>query len=324
MNFSAVSASVAASITQAVSFLTTPLITTHSSEVVGTLRAILQANLLAPLSPSGDISLHFKLSPFVLPPAAILGACIASGITWAAWSKALGAKLFELIVTNTSVRILLSSHARPITFWQGQQNRDALLETTSFVPPISRIQRRETGIVARRPLVSPTTTQTRAPVIRIPQLPGQFKKPSSRLANSFSPFDDSDDESDADSDYSISSHLSTFSFDSSSDEGSMTSASSYCSDDEIPFIPVSPLDEKSTPVVNLNHKVETSFLYQCGSTRVMTGGVMFGKAATASLKTKLAPIARPVAKLAAPIVRVARPIRQPKGRSGAATWHRVF
>ncbi|KAH8817730.1 hypothetical protein DL96DRAFT_1684638 [Flagelloscypha sp. PMI_526] len=317
MNFSAVPAS----IPQAVSFLTTPLITTHSPDVVNTLRAILKANLLAHIPASGQINHHLKLSPFVLPPAVILGACIASGITWVAWSKALGSRPFELIITNTSVQICLSSYEQPITFWQGSQDQDNLLDTTSFVPPISRTQRRDASGVPRR-LFASSTTDTKAPTIRIPQLPQQFQKPSSRLATSFVPCHDSDDESDADSEYSTSSRLSTFSFDSSSDEGSMTSVSSFGSDKKISS-PASPLAQNSTPVVNLEHKVETSFLYQGGSTRIMTGGVMLGKAAVASLKTKLMPIARPVVKIATPTVRAARPIRQPKGPgAGVAPWRR--
>ncbi|KAH8817627.1 hypothetical protein DL96DRAFT_392560 [Flagelloscypha sp. PMI_526] len=290
--------SVPAAITQAINLLTTPLLTTHSVQAIAPLRALLQANLVVILPITGEIHLNFKLSPYTLPPKPILASCVASGITWAEWSRALGGKPVEVLITNTGVRMTTTVQGRPVTVFRNAEDAitnpvNVMPATTTNDPFISKV--RPDVAIARRLIARPTTDRatTATPPLRIPTSGLRMPAPTSKLSQSFSPFDDSD--SDSDSDISRpSSRLSTFSFESSSDGGSsMTSASSFSSS------PVS-TKAKSTafskviapPVINRAHQANMNYLYEGGSTRVMTGGVMLGGApAAASSNTIKKPIA---------------------------------
>ncbi|KAH8817629.1 hypothetical protein DL96DRAFT_392628 [Flagelloscypha sp. PMI_526] len=289
---------VPAAITQAINLLTTPLLMTLSVQAIVPLRALLQANLVVILPLTGEIHLNFKLSPYTLPPKPILASCVASGITWAEWSRALGGKPLEILITNSGVRMTTTVQGRPVTIFRNAEDAiikpvNVMLATTTNEPFVSKV--RPDVAIARRLIAHPTTGKatTATPPLRIPTSGLRMPAPTSKLSQSFSPFDDSD--SDSDSDISRpSSRLSTFSFESSSDGGSsMTSASSFSSS------PVS-TKAKSTafsnvitpPVINRAHQANMNYLYEGGSTRVMTGGVMLGGApAAASSNTIKKPIA---------------------------------
>ncbi|KAH8795229.1 hypothetical protein DL96DRAFT_1256853 [Flagelloscypha sp. PMI_526] len=308
---------VPAAITQAINHLTTPLLTIHSVQAITPLRALLQANLVVILPITGEIHLNFKLSPYTLPPKPILASCVASGITWAEWSRALGGKPLEVLITNSGVRMTTTVQGRPVTVFR--KTEDAIINHVNVMPAttndpfVSKV--RPDVAIARRLIARPTTeraTTTTTPPLRIPTSGLRMPTPTSKLSQSFSPFDDSD--SDSDSDISRpSSRLSTFSFESSSDSGSsMTSASSFSSS------PVS-TKAKSTafskviapPVINRAHQANMNYFYEGGSTRVMTGGIMLGGAP------------RAVAASSNTVRKDASPTAAPKG-SEARSWRRGF
>ncbi|KAH8795224.1 hypothetical protein DL96DRAFT_1690018 [Flagelloscypha sp. PMI_526] len=312
------SSTVPAAITQAINLLTTPLLTTHSVQAIAPLRALLQANLVVILPITGEIHLNFKLSPYTLPPKPILASCVASGITWAEWSRALGGKPLEVLITNSGVRMTTAVQGRPVTVFRNAEDANNnnnpinVMPATTNDPFVSKV--RPDVAIARRLIARPTTDRasTATPPLRIPTSGLRIPAPTSKLSQSFSPFDDSD--SDSDSDISRpSSRLSTFSFESSSDGGSsMTSASSFSSS------PVS-TKAKSTafskviapPVINRAHQANMNYLYEGGSTRVMTGGVMLGGAPRAAATSS------------SPIKKAATVATARKG-SEAGSWRRGF
>nr|GAT49741.1 predicted protein [Mycena chlorophos] len=121
--------SLATTVSQAVAFLTRPLLPAYPSATVAKVQLVLEANLTALYAPSWDVCQPSRgsarrcltLSPDCLPPRAVYAACIASDVQWFAWSSLLGGRPFELIVDPGSVAIRQSG----LMTWIWEQERPA-------------------------------------------------------------------------------------------------------------------------------------------------------------------------------------------------------
>ncbi|KAG5648195.1 hypothetical protein DXG03_006150 [Asterophora parasitica] len=121
------SANLALTVAHATSYLTRPLIASHSATAIIRLHSILEANLTAYYAPSwvleepllGSGRRCLTLSPDCLPPRPIYAACVTSGIQWFEWIAALGNQEFDLFVDPgcVSVRHGRKGNGRFITVW---------------------------------------------------------------------------------------------------------------------------------------------------------------------------------------------------------------
>ncbi|KAF8058268.1 hypothetical protein FPV67DRAFT_1676617 [Lyophyllum atratum] len=123
------SVNLALTVAHAISYLTRPLIASHSATAIIKLQLILEANLTAlyaptwvvkePLRGSGRRCLTF--SPDCLPPRPIYAACISAGVQWFEWISALGNKEFDLFVDPGCVSVRFGRKNTPngrfITVW---------------------------------------------------------------------------------------------------------------------------------------------------------------------------------------------------------------
>ncbi|KDR76017.1 hypothetical protein GALMADRAFT_458564 [Galerina marginata CBS 339.88] len=109
---------VPASITQAIGFLTRPLILTQSPELVNSLKSVLRTTLHSYFNPARDARLTLSLSTASLPPRPIFAACIAAGLHWAVWMRLLGGRDFTLAIEAHIVSVTyLGPQPQTVVVW---------------------------------------------------------------------------------------------------------------------------------------------------------------------------------------------------------------
>ncbi|KAF9459452.1 hypothetical protein BDZ94DRAFT_1268215 [Collybia nuda] len=107
------SANLSVTIAHAVSFLTRPLIPSHSAKSLLKLQLALDTELTALCAPSwvieeplrGSGHRRLTLSPDCLPPWTVYSACIKSGVQWFDWISSLGGREFELSIDPSCISI---------------------------------------------------------------------------------------------------------------------------------------------------------------------------------------------------------------------------
>ncbi|KAJ7023657.1 hypothetical protein C8F04DRAFT_1133878 [Mycena alexandri] len=249
----------ASAITQLVSFLTRPLMRSHTPATIISLQNCLQTALSA--SPEST----FLLSPSCPPPAPIQRACLLTGVRWADWSRLLSEGLdVQLFISEASLAVKVGTMPRRTLWFTAsvaapmKSTALALMLVPSAMPFASRL----------RAAATLTCTRTRRGAAlhptRIPTL----------LSSSWE--DDADDsESDSDSD-----------FDSDSDSDASDSGSSFTSASSVMSISSTSSPTTSpwfrcvpAPTVVCHAKADLAqYNYEGGVTRVMSGGVMLGAA----------------------------------------------
>jgi len=103
----------ALTVSNAVAFLTRPLVAAYPVSTIAKLRSILEANLEAFYAPTWDVTdpLHhsgrrcLSLSPSCLPPRVIYSACVTADIQWFDWITLLGGKEFDFLVDPGCVSV---------------------------------------------------------------------------------------------------------------------------------------------------------------------------------------------------------------------------
>jgi hypothetical protein len=135
--------STSTTITNAVSYLTRPLINSaYSPTQLHTLQLHLNKSLSdyffpkhSTLSPT-----HITLSPTRLPPQIIYSACLASGVQWFDWIPLLGGRQFDLFIIpgSVSVRFRISSNATTPWIIVWSPNEQDKPQDDGQISPISR------------------------------------------------------------------------------------------------------------------------------------------------------------------------------------------
>ncbi|KAF8970849.1 hypothetical protein BDZ97DRAFT_1634671, partial [Flammula alnicola] len=260
------------SITQAINFLTRPLILTQSPDIVACFQSILRTTLQAAYAPSRDSHLVLSFSATSLPPRPVYAACIASGINWSDWISLLGAREFDLIIMPHSVLVTYDGvNPQTVVVWSestltparrsllarlniqepqvpisklGQHSALARVQTRTLAQQLLESDHKEEAdeifaMISKTAIMSPTPTREKfaldSPALFVPSTDA-FPSPLSSPEAISSP--------DSSRPSSRSSTFSSFSF--SSDDESATS------------------------------KDVTKYLYQGGVSTVLTGGVMLG------------------------------------------------
>ncbi|KAJ7626038.1 hypothetical protein FB45DRAFT_1005249 [Roridomyces roridus] len=185
----------ASAIPHVIAFLTKPLVAVAPAQAIATAQLILNASLPTPAA-------TLSLSPTSAPPPALLAASIGSTIPWAVWLQALGGGRDVLVFYGPGYIKVRLGDAPVSDVWSE--------ETQGSVVPISHARLRATLLSARLRSVH-RVQQEQPKTIRIPTL----------LADDDS---SSDCESDAGSERSTGSSLSSYSTDSAT-----TAADSECS-----------------------------------------------------------------------------------------------
>ncbi|KAF9561408.1 hypothetical protein CPC08DRAFT_707385 [Agrocybe pediades] len=109
---------VPASISQAINFLTRPLILTQTPKMINCLKSILRSTLGAQFDPAREARLVLSFSASSLPATPILGACIATGIRWAEWMQLLSNRDFDMIIEARSVFVkYLGAKPQVVLIW---------------------------------------------------------------------------------------------------------------------------------------------------------------------------------------------------------------
>ncbi|KAF7339737.1 Anti-prolifrtn domain-containing protein [Mycena sanguinolenta] len=117
--------SLAATVAQAVSFLTRPLAKSYASSTIMKLQLVLEPSLTALYAPSWDITDPTRgsgrrcltLSPHCLPPRTVYAACIAAGVQWFDWIALLGGREFDFFVDPGCISMRLDRREQLITIW---------------------------------------------------------------------------------------------------------------------------------------------------------------------------------------------------------------
>jgi len=126
---SSTSSNLSLTVAHTISFLTRPLIASHSATVIIKLQLALEANLTALYAPSWVVDEPLRgsgrrcltLSPDCLPPRPIYAACVSTSIQWYEWIAALGNQSFDLFVDPGCVSVRYGQRDTPngkfITIW---------------------------------------------------------------------------------------------------------------------------------------------------------------------------------------------------------------
>jgi len=132
------SASLSLAVAHAISFLTRPLIASHSAIAIIKLQLVLEANLTALYAPTWGVKgplrssarCYLTLSPRCLPPRPIYSACVAAGVQWFEWIALLGNQQFDLFVEPGCVSIHLAcddvAEGRFLTVWVDEAEIETL------------------------------------------------------------------------------------------------------------------------------------------------------------------------------------------------------
>ncbi|KAJ7032587.1 hypothetical protein C8F04DRAFT_1235345 [Mycena alexandri] len=249
-------------ITQLVSFLTRPLMRSHTPATIVSLQRCLQTAF----STSPESFLF--LSASCPPPTAIQRACLLTNVRWADWIRLLSGGIdVQLFITEASLAVKVGKMPRRTLWFTAsvaapiKSTALALMLVPSAMPFASRLRAAATLTctrVRRGAALNPT---------RIPTL----------LSSSWE--DDADSECDSESDSDSGSDV-------SDSDSSFTSASSATSIST--FSSWSSL--RCAPVVACNAKTDLAqYNYEGGVTRVMSGGVMLGAAPKVRQSTVVPP-----------------------------------
>ncbi|KAJ7738109.1 hypothetical protein B0H16DRAFT_98968 [Mycena metata] len=236
-------------ITQLVSFLTRPLMRSHSPATIVSLQRSLQAAFSA--SPASSLF----LSAGCPPPAPIQRACLLTGARWAEWIRLLSGGIdVQLFITETSLAVKV-----------GKMPRRTLWFTASVAAPIKSTALAFMLIPSAMPFASRLRAAATLTCTRVRR--GAALNPTripTLLSSSWEDDDnsESDSESDSDSDSDV-----------SDSDSSFTSVSSTTSIST----PASWSSLRCAPTVVCNAKTDLAqYNYEGGVTRVMSGGVMLG------------------------------------------------
>lgn len=277
-----------------VTFLTRPLNLKNSCiatpNTVISLQFMLYSNLSPLFAPYNTDTFTLTLTVDSLPITAISAACIAHNISWAAWMGALSPSGSNLLVTISPKFITVAASVFTRTLWSAPSTSDDEVVCISKMrqglnAAKSRLQmtlesaraRRSSAILAESiGITLPSLSCTASPATVVDVIDVDLDSHSS-----------SSDDSDSDSEGS------TYSFASSHDSltsVSSTSSSPVSAKASLPSLYLTPKASKSTPNRHLSRsqrsqrgllvdssKIDvTKYLYQGGSTGVITGGVMLG------------------------------------------------
>ncbi|KAJ7726160.1 hypothetical protein DFH07DRAFT_853157 [Mycena maculata] len=254
-----------------IAFLTRPLLASFAPTSVASAQLILNATLLP--TPTAT----FSLTSTATPPPAIHAASIGAGIPWTAWFSALGGRRDLLLFYGPGYLKVRVGDSQVIDVWTGEHQGSII--------PISQMKsapllQQSTGARLRAMLLSARVRNMRR-AEQEAKAEGPMRIPT-LLGDSESDDLSSDSKSDSGSDYSsASSKFTTYSTDSLTSSGSppTTPAKSGC----VALPPAAPaigtysaFKTRHRVPVDRSKKDLTSYLYQGGVTRVMTGGVMLG------------------------------------------------
>lgn len=104
------------SLTQAINFLTRPLIPIYAPAMINNLQHILRSTLNAAYPPSHTKHFTLSFSAANHPPRPIYATCIATGILWSDWIRLLSqSRAFDLLVEPNSV--IVRFVGQTITIW---------------------------------------------------------------------------------------------------------------------------------------------------------------------------------------------------------------
>ena len=309
------------SISQAINFLTRPLICSQEPDMIHSLQMILRSTLQAVYSAARTSRLVLSLSHSSLPPRPIYAACIASGLQWQEWIALLGSRDFDLVIKPHSVSVTyVGPNPRTFIVWSEPPSPVkrlplSRLNLQGFQVPISKLGQQSFMQASRKATIGSTQTRganTRTLAQQLLESDHEqeadelFAMISSKTAiisptptrekffmdipmNAFpSPLSSPEVISPATSRPSSRSSTSSSSM-SFFDTESMTSESSISSDDFLsstkPGNTTSFVPTPSRVFVDNEKKDVTKYLYQGGVSTVLTGGVMLGgSSATASNK----------------------------------------
>lgn len=158
-----------ANVSQAINFLTLPLIITQTADMVASVQSVLRSTVSAALATCGD-QLILSFSPSSLPPRPILVACIACDFPWDDWMTLLGNRDFDLIIEPHDVLVTYFDLSRPytITIWSepthDPMTRPLLAKLAYFdVPqvPISKLGQQAKRNVSRKVTNNSPSIRTR-------------------------------------------------------------------------------------------------------------------------------------------------------------------
>lgn len=302
------------SISQAINFLTRPLILSQEPDMIHSLQMILRSTLQAAYSAGRTSRLILSLSRSSLPPRPIYAACIASGLEWQEWIALLGSRDFDLVIEPHSVSAsYVGPNSRIVIVWS-----EALspvkrplprLNPQDFQVPISKLGQQSFMQASLKATIGSAQTRANTRTLAQQLLESDHKQEADEIfamisttaiisptptrekffmdipMNAFpsplsSPELISPATSRPSSRSSTSSELSFF------DTESITSASSTSSDflsstkpRNTTFVP-----PPTRVFVDNDKKDVTKYLYQGGVSTVLTGGVMLGGSAAAKTK----------------------------------------
>ena len=160
--------SVPANITQAINFLTLPLILTQTSDLVMSVQSVLRTTLPAALAPRGGKG-TLSFSPDSLPPRPVLAASIACNFPWDDWMTLLGHRDFDLTIEPHTVLVTYFDLSRPytITIWSEPTPNPvtrpllAKLRSNESQVPISKLSQRSQRHIAVKATLDSAIARTK-------------------------------------------------------------------------------------------------------------------------------------------------------------------
>ena len=304
------------SLSQAINFLTRPLILSQEPDMITSLQMILRSTLQAVYSAARTSRLVLSLSRSSLPPRPIYAACIASGLEWHEWIALLGSRDFDLVIEAHNVSVTyVGPNPRTVIVWSEPISpvKRPLLSRLNFhnlQVPISKLGQQSFMQASRKATVDSAQTHANTRTLAQQLLESDHKQEADEIfamisktpiisptptrerffidipVNAFpSPLSSPEVISPATS--RPSSRSSTFSTLSFSDTESMTSASSTSSDFSSPTksqTKTTFVSHSTRVFVDNDKKDITKYLYQGGVSTVLTGGVMLGGSAVAKTR----------------------------------------
>lgn len=276
-----------------VSFLTRPLHLTTAyiatSHTIISLQLMLYSNLSPLFSPSNSTNnFTLTLSHTTLPITAISAACVVHNIIWSAWMAILSPSGSDLVISISPNQITVSGSGFTQTIWSTQPTH------SEVVPSISKIRQGLGAAKSKLQMTLESAKARRSSVLLAEsmgiQLPTLLCTPPTPVAVSIDVDMDSQSSSSdgSDSDDDSESGESTYSFASSHE--SFTSVESASSSPASVKSSLPSLFRSARPQIRTQRSqrgipVDASqadvkkYLYQGGSTGVITGGVMLGASA---------------------------------------------
>jgi len=304
------------SISQAINFLTRPLILSQEPDMIHSLQMILRSTLQAVYASTRAPRLVLSLSVSSLPPRPIYAACIASGIQWCEWIALLGSRDFDLVIEPHRVSVTyVGPNRQTVILWSepltpAKRPLFSRLNVQDLHVPISKLGQQSVMQASLKATIGSAQARPNTRTLAQQLLESDHKQEADEIfamisktgiisptptrekffidipMNAFpSPLSSPEVLSPATS--RPSSRSSTFSALSFSDTESMTSVSST-SPSASDFLSSTKPQNTTTFVpgptrvfINNDKKDVTKYLYQGGVSTVLTGGVMLGGPAAA-------------------------------------------